>query len=153
MRVMEAQIGFMLEGCAGEGVTTGINLSAPGDDDGETGAGITPGEGTKGLEGDADDTETNSGDAVDVGHAGIHQFPGVTQGKSQFFDGEDLVELSDTDGVTGVLQKNGNTRYVIRASHDVGVDRTTGLPTNVYTVIRKPNGSVLTMYPGTSPMS
>jgi hypothetical protein len=63
MRVMEAQIGFMLEGCAGEGVTTGINLSDPGDEQGEPGAdtgetgqqgGITPGEVTKGLE---DDTE------------------------------------------------------------------------------------------------
>ena len=31
MRVMETQIGFMLGGCIGEGVTTGINLSEPGD--------------------------------------------------------------------------------------------------------------------------
>lgn len=95
--------------------------------------------------------ETGEGTAVDVGHAGIHQYPGVTAGKSQFFDGENLGGLSNTDGVTGVLQKNGNTRYVMRGTQDVGVDRTTGLPTDAYTVIRKPDGSVLTMFPGTSP--
>ena len=60
MRVMETQIGFMLGGCAGEGVTTGINLSKPDEEQGETGdtgetgkqGGITPGEVTKGLEDD-----------------------------------------------------------------------------------------------------
>ena len=91
--------------------------------------------------------------AVDVGHAGIHQFPGITAGKSQFFDGADLGELSNTGDLAGYVQKNGNIRYVLRGSGDVGVDRTTGLPTDIYTVIRKPDGSVLTMFPGTSPMS
>lgn len=91
--------------------------------------------------------------AVDVGHAGIHQFPGITAGKSQFFDGADLVQLSNTDGLTGVVQQNGNLRYVLRDAGDIGVDRTTGLPTDIYTVIRKPDGSVLTIFPGTSPKS
>jgi hypothetical protein len=91
--------------------------------------------------------------AVDVGHAGIHQFPGITAGKSQFFDGADLGQLSNTDGLTGVVQENGNLRYVLRGAGDVGVDRTTELPTDIYTVIRKPDGSVLTMFPGTSPRS
>lgn len=97
--------------------------------------------------------ETGEGAAVDVGHAGIHQFPGATAGKSQFFDDENLGGFFNTDGFSGVLQKNGNTRFVMRGSQDVGVDRTTGLPTNVYTFIRKPDGSVLTMFPGTSPKS
>jgi hypothetical protein len=97
--------------------------------------------------------EDASGTAADVGHAGIHQFPGVTAAKSQFFDGADLGALSDTNGVQGVVQGNGNIRFVLHASEDIGVDRTTGLPTNVYTVIRKPDGSVLTMFPGTSPKS
>ncbi len=91
--------------------------------------------------------------AVDVGHAGIHQFPGITAGKSQFFDGANLGQLSNTDGLTGVVQQNGNLRYVLRGAGDVGVDRTTGLPTDIYTVIRKPDGSVLTMFPGASPKS
>jgi hypothetical protein len=101
----------------------------------------------------AETGEAAAGEVADVGHAGIHQFPGVQAGKSQFFDGENLGNLSNTDAVTGVLQKNGNTRFVMRGANDVGVDRTTGLPTNIYTVIRKPDGSVLTMFPGTSPMS
>jgi hypothetical protein len=105
------------------------------------------------IPGRAATTETTTGEAVDVGHAGIHQFPGVAAGRSQFFDGEDLGRLSNTDGVSGVLQKNGNTRYVMHSWRQVGIDRTTGLPTNVYTVIRKPGGSVLTMFPGTSPKS
>lgn len=91
--------------------------------------------------------------AVDVGHAGIHQFPGIAASKSQFFDGADLGGLSNTGDLPGVVKKNGNIRYVLRGSGDVGVDRTTGLPTDIYTVIRKPDGSVLTMFPGTSPVS
>jgi hypothetical protein len=97
--------------------------------------------------------ESAEGAVVDVGHAGIHQFPRATAGKSQFFDGANLGQLSNTDGLTGVVQQNGNIRYVLRGPADVGVDRTTGLPTDIYTVIRKPDGSVLTMFPGTSPKS
>jgi hypothetical protein len=97
--------------------------------------------------------ETAETAAVDVGHAGIHQFPGVVARKSQFFDGVNLGRLTDTGDLAGVVQKNGNIRFVVRGAEDVGVDRTTGLPTDIYTVIRKPDGSVLTMFPGTSPMS
>ena len=90
--------------------------------------------------------------AEDIGHAGIHQFPGTLAGKSQFFDDVDLGGLaSRTKGMDGFLQTNGNTRYVLRNPGGVGVDRTTGLPTDVFTVIRRPDGSVVTMFPGTSP--
>ena len=89
-----------------------------------------------------------------LGHSDQHQFPNIKAAKSQFFDGEDLGSLAVTEGMSGVLQRNGNTRYVMRAPHDVGVDRyNTGLPTNVYTVIKLPDGSVLTMFPGTSRFS
>jgi hypothetical protein len=54
--------------------------------------------------------------------------------------------------VPGYLQTNGNTRYVMRGDGNIGVDRTNGLPTDVYTVIRRPDGSVVRMLPGTSPM-
>jgi hypothetical protein len=58
--IIAGQIGFALGSCLGEGVTTGINLNAsgddgeqsggdPGDDEGQRG-GIVPGEGTRGLE-------------------------------------------------------------------------------------------------------
>ncbi|MFF0264793.1 hypothetical protein [Kribbella sp. NPDC004536] len=92
-------------------------------------------------------------DPVDVGHAGIHQFPEISAGKSEFFGDVNLGALSRTEGVEGVLQGNGNFRYVLRGTGDIGVDRTTGLPTDIYTVIRRPNGSVVTMFPGTSPRS
>jgi RHS repeat-associated protein len=88
----------------------------------------------------------------DIGHADIHQFPGIQAGKSQFFDNVNLDNLSDTGGIRGILQNNGNMRYVLRAPSDIGVDRTTGLPTDVYTVIRNSAGRVVTMFPGTSPM-
>ncbi|WP_109508517.1 putative T7SS-secreted protein [Nocardioides speluncae] len=84
------------------------------------------------------------------GHSERHQFPGTWAGKSQFFDAVDLRALSDTDGVVGFVQKNGNTRYLMHASSDIGVDQVTGLPTDVYTVIVKPDGEVLTMFPGSS---
>lgn len=98
-------------------------------------------------------TAKSADEVADLGHSGIHQFPGTQPHKSQFFDDVGLASLAKTDGVHGVVQKNGRTRYVMRARSDIGVDRATGLPTNVYTVIRRPDGSVLTMYPGTSPKS
>ena len=94
-----------------------------------------------------------STDPTDIGHADVHQYPGIQTGKSQFFDGENLSALSDTSGTQGTLQGNGNTRFVMRSSGPVGVDRTSGLPTDTYTVIRGPDGRVITIYPGTSPRS
>jgi hypothetical protein len=88
----------------------------------------------------------------DIGHADIHQFPGIEAGKSQFFDQVNLSDLSDTNDAQGILQSNGNIRYVLSQAEDIGVDRTTGLPTNIYTVIRGAPGQVITMFPGTSPM-
>jgi RHS repeat-associated protein len=87
------------------------------------------------------------------GHPGAHQFPRTQANKSQFFDGIDVVALSNTRGVAGTLQSNGNTRYLMHGLSDVGVDKSTLLPTNIYTVIRSPDGSVLTMYPGASKRS
>ncbi len=99
------------------------------------------------------DVAAKSADEVaDIGHAGIHQFPGIQSGKSQFFDGLDLGQLaSRTKGMDGFVQPNGNTRYVLRVPGGAGVDKTSGLPTDVFTVIRRPDGSGVTMFPGTSP--
>ena len=92
-------------------------------------------------------------EVADIGHAGLrHQFPNTLPRKSQFYDDIDLGALSSrTKGLDGIVQPNGNTRYLLRNSGGAGVDRTTGLPTDVYTVIRRPDGSVVTMFPGTSP--
>ncbi|UUW92397.1 hypothetical protein [Pimelobacter simplex] len=95
----------------------------------------------------------STAEVADIGHAGQrHQFPNTLKGKSQFYDDVDLGGLaSRTKGMDGFLQTNGNTRYVLRNPGGVGVDRTTGLPTDVFTVIRRPDGAVVTMFPGTSP--
>jgi RHS repeat-associated protein len=95
----------------------------------------------------------NACDAAGLAHAtDRHYWKGTrTTGKSQFFDQVDLGQLSNTSGRAGIRQPNGNVRYVIRGDGPVGVDRTTGLPTNTYTVIRRPNGDLVTMFPGTSP--
>ncbi|NYG58753.1 hypothetical protein BJ980_001676 [Nocardioides daedukensis] len=99
------------------------------------------------------DAAKSADEVADIGHAGLrHQFPNTLKGKSQFYDNVDLGGLaSRTKGMDGFLQTNGNTRYVLRNPGGVGVDRTTGLPTDVFTVIRRPDGSVVTMFPGTSP--
>jgi RHS repeat-associated protein len=104
-----------------------------------------------GGEGEAE--EASEEIATDVGHAGIHQYPGIEAGKSQFYDNVNLGDLSDTNGLQGTVQSNGNVRYVLQAPEDIGVDRSTGLPTSLYTVIRGPAGNVITMFPGTSPLS
>ena len=109
----------------------------------------------------ANDDPINVGDPLglecepsdDIGHGGIHQFPGIQAGKSQFFDSEDLSALSDTGESQGILQANGYTQFVLHATDNVGIDRTTGLPTNIYTVIKNSAGNVVTLFPGTSAVS
>jgi len=103
--------------------------------------------------GDSAVADVADGAASDIGHADIHQFPGIEASKSQFFDNVNLGDLSDTSGTPGTLQANGNTRFVLHAPEDIGIDRTTGLPTNLYTVIRGSDGNVVTIFPGTSPRS
>jgi hypothetical protein len=94
----------------------------------------------------------NAGGVADIGHAGVrHQFPTTFPKRSQFYDDIDLGSLSSrTKGLDGIVQQNGNTRYVLRNPGGVGVDRATGLPTDVFTVIRGKDGSVVTMFPGTT---
>jgi hypothetical protein len=97
----------------------------------------------------------HNNDCDDVSHAADrHLWSGTnTAGKSAFFDGTDLADLAgETAGRVGYAQPNGNIRYVMRGDGLVGVDRTTGLPTDVYTVIRKSDGLLVTLFPGTSPM-
>ena len=69
---------------------------------------------------------------------------------STFWDGTDLAQLADTSGAIGLRQANGNIQYVMSRDASVGVDFQTGLPTNVYTVIRKPSGDLVTIFPGTT---
>jgi hypothetical protein len=87
---------------------------------------------------------------ANIGHAARHQYPEVGRKKSQFFDGINLEELANTEGRIGVMQENGRVRFEMTAKSDVGVDISTGLPTNRYTVIKETDGVTITMYPGLS---
>lgn len=148
--------GSNVAGMFGVGVVLQAFRACEGTEKGSCGADVVAmavvGGAGKGL-GKAARAVRSADDAADIGHAGLrHQFPNTLRGKSQFFDGVDLSGLaSRTKGVRGLLQSNGNTRYVFRNPDAVGVDRTTGLPTHVFTVIRGADGSVVTMFPGTSP--
>lgn len=72
-------------------------------------------------------------------------------GKSIFYDNVTLTRLiADAgDAVTPVSQPNGNLAYIVDAGRTIGVDRTTGAPTSVYTVITRPSGELVTAFPGT----
>lgn len=85
-----------------------------------------------------------------AGHVERHMAPWALDQRSQFFDGVNIEMLSDTTRATGYVQANGNTRYLMRAQSEVGVDRATGLPTDSYTVVRRPDGTGVTMFPGSS---
>ena len=138
-----------LAGSAAVGGRLLRNTAKHGDDVGEAARAAATG-GMKRDQAAMTGWESVQGDLSKVGHSGRHQAPGVEIGKSQFFDGVDIELLSDTSRAQGFVQKNGNTRYLMGAYDDVGVDRVTGLPTSVYTVITRPDGSTLTLFPGTS---
>jgi RHS repeat-associated protein len=79
-----------------------------------------------------------------------HSFGGVlSAGKSIFNRGEnitDLIEAATHSRIT--VQYNGNLARVYDAGRDIGVNRTTGLQTRVMTVITRPNGNLVTAFPG-----
>jgi hypothetical protein len=70
-------------------------------------------------------------------------------GRSQFFDQETVEGL--VDGARGVQPRLVGNNYAreVNAGVPVGVDRTTGLPTDFYTVVTNSNGHLVTAYPGT----
>lgn len=47
-----------------------------------------------------------------------------------------------------IPQRNGNFARIIDAGRIIGIDRTTGQATSIYTVIVKPNGNLVTAFPG-----
>jgi uncharacterized Zn-binding protein involved in type VI secretion len=70
-------------------------------------------------------------------------------GKSKFADEVDVPELiQSAENVEPVVQRNGNLQRTFDAGRQIGVDRTTGQSTSVVTVITKPNGDLVTAFPG-----
>jgi len=104
-------------------------------------------------------TTGGSGNAVRItgkgaAHVLARHFPGgaKTAGKSLFNAVENVTDLArGADGISPVVQANGNLRRVVTAGRDIGIDRATSSPTNVYTVITNKLNELVTMFPGISP--
>jgi RHS repeat-associated protein len=71
-------------------------------------------------------------------------------GKSTFSAGENLVTLvKSATKLTPTLQANGRLQFVVDAGRAIGVDRNSGLPTSIYTVITDAARNLVTAFPGT----
>lgn len=84
--------------------------------------------------------------------ADAHLFGGSRLGgRSQFWDQEDPTDLINAAQNVMPMQDpdTGNWVYTVNAGRSIGVDRTTGLPTDMYTVVTNSNGHLVTAYPGT----
>lgn len=74
----------------------------------------------------------------------------LSAGKSLFNENVTVTRLIADAGdvVAPITQRNGNLAYVVDAGRNIGVDRATGLPTRIYTVITRPGGNLVTAFPG-----
>lgn len=79
-----------------------------------------------------------------------HTAGGVANaGKSVFYPAEDLRRLIDhAIYFIPVEQAGGNMQRVIDAGRPIGICRSTGKPTNTYTVITTSSGKLVTAFPG-----
>jgi hypothetical protein len=70
-------------------------------------------------------------------------------GNSIFNLGENLPGLiKGAEKVEPVRQAGGNIERIVDAGRNIGIDRTTGVQTTIYTVITRPNGDLVTAFPG-----
>ena len=86
-----------------------------------------------------------------VSHVLQRHVPGGSKsaGKSLFGAAEDLPGLiSQAEEATATLQPNGNFQRVIDAGRPIGIDRASGLPTSLYTVITNAADDLVTAFPG-----
>jgi RHS repeat-associated protein len=94
--------------------------------------------------------------AINVTKAGLehvlerHAAGGAkTLGKSLFNAGEDIQGLiKAAESTAPVKQAGGNLERVVDAGRTIGTDRAVGGSTSTYTVITKPNGNLVTAFPG-----
>ena len=87
--------------------------------------------------------------AKDIRHALKNHFV-VKAGKSLFAPDANFLQLvRDAERVKPVTQTmNPNLIRVVKAAKAVGTEASTGQMTNVYTVVTRADGSLVTMYPG-----
>jgi hypothetical protein len=106
--------------------------------------------------GDSAPAAPTSGPATNITPTGRHHvvqrhswMGPESEGKSMFNPGADIDNLiRDADKVDPVTQSNGNLRRTVFGDTTVGWDATVGQFTNAYTVITRPNGNLVTAFPG-----
>jgi hypothetical protein len=70
-------------------------------------------------------------------------------GRSVFSEGKNIEELiKASEKVQPIQQGSGNLERVVDAGRTVGIDRNTGAPTSIYTVITDIKNSLITAFPG-----
>ena len=88
----------------------------------------------------------------DALHIAERHLPGgaLVTGKSVFYNASDLMALlRKAEGAQAIPQWNTNIAHVVDAGREIGIDRATDLPTTIYTVITKADGTtVVNMFPG-----
>lgn len=100
--------------------------------------------------------EGETGEAITITEKGLahiaarHLIGGAkTAGKSLFNAGTDVRALvKAAEGVAPTTNGVGNLERIVQAATTVGTDRATGQATSVYTVVTKPNGELVTAFPG-----
>ncbi|TDO28697.1 hypothetical protein BC659_0777 [Sediminibacterium goheungense] len=71
-------------------------------------------------------------------------------GKSKFANPSEVTTLiQQATHYPMVRQANGNFARTVDAGRNIGIDRATGQPTSIYTVITGSNGNLITAFPGT----
>ena len=86
----------------------------------------------------------------DVIHIAKRHLPGGAKSvaRSVFFSPNDLTTLiRSAETVKPVQQAFGNLAFIVDAGRSIGTDRT-GATTSIYTVIARPDGTVVTAFPG-----
>ncbi len=70
-------------------------------------------------------------------------------GKSNFGAGEDVGALIRSGTQQPMMrQANGNLARTFDVGREIGFDRNTGGPTSIITIITRPNGNLVTAFPG-----
>lgn len=80
-----------------------------------------------------------------------HTINGIAKyaGKSKFANPAEVSKLiQQATHHPMTLQANGNYARIINAGRNIGTNMVTGKPTSIYTVITRPNGNLVTAFPG-----
>jgi len=73
----------------------------------------------------------------------------MSAGKSVFLAGEEVSALiRQSESVGATQQAGGNFQRIVNAGRNIGIDRATGRPTSIYTVITNDAGDLITAFPG-----